>query len=223
MGWMRVFFVAALVAVTTCGCRGSGDEPGYVVTPGMVESVPWDPYDPNPVTKTGQTLMTPPRGTLPYGTMPYRYGTSREETARAGRELANPISATRADGETVLAEAATGTNLPRTGTAVVDDTAPPPAVLARGKWVYETYCLVCHGPGGEGDGPVIGVGRLPNPPSLLANHARDLADGAIYNIVTRGQGLMPSYAAQVTPIDRWRAVHYVRKLQSPAVRPGGLP
>src|SRR3989442_5494213 len=33
--------------------------------------------------------------------------------------------------------------------------------LNRGKFVYETYCLVCHGEAGEGDGPT--TSRPPGP------------------------------------------------------------
>ncbi len=240
MSRIRVLIVTVFVLAVASGCRGSGDEPGYVVTPGMVESVPWDPYDPNPLTGTGRTMMAPPEGTLPHGTMPHAFGASREETARAGRELANPVTATRvahteeamADpitgtsapvADEALADSVTGTSAPVADDAVVGHSEPSAAVLARGKWVYDTYCSVCHGSSGDGDGPIIGAGRFPNPPSLLSNHARELADGAIYNIVTVGQGLMPSYAVQVTPIDRWRVVHFVRKLQSPVARSGGAP
>lgn len=83
--------------------------------------------------------------------------------------------------------------------------------LARGQRVYEAVCIVCHGPKGEGDGPIIG--RFPNPPNLLAERAKALPDGQIYHIITRGQVIMPSHAAQVLPLDRWRLVLYLRQLQ----------
>lgn len=92
-----------------------------------------------------------------------------------------------------------------------------PENLARGKQVYDTICTVCHGAKGAGDGPIIG--RFPNPPSLLAAHARALPDGQIVHIVTRGQGIMPAHAAQVLLEDRWRVVHYLRQLQGAEVRP----
>jgi mono/diheme cytochrome c family protein len=97
-----------------------------------------------------------------------------------------------------------------------------PESLARGKQVYDTVCTVCHGPKGEGDGPIIG--RFPNPPSLLAPHAQELPDGQIVHVITRGQGIMPPHAAQVLLEDRWKAVLYVRQLQGvPAVPPEVAP
>jgi mono/diheme cytochrome c family protein len=102
----------------------------------------------------------------------------------------------------------------RAGLELANPFSPTPEHLARGKQVFDSICFVCHGPRGEGDGPIIG--RFPNPPSLLALHARTLRDGQIYHIITRGQGIMPSHAAQVRPDDRWRAILWVRQLQRSA-------
>ncbi len=82
----------------------------------------------------------------------------------------------------------------------------------RGQFVYNTYCIVCHGRWGDGDGPVIGPERFPAPPSLHEN-AKKYPDGRIYHIITRGRGQMPGYAVQIVPEDRWHAVNYLRVLQ----------
>ncbi|HQQ79150.1 MAG TPA: cytochrome c [Thermoanaerobaculia bacterium] len=106
----------------------------------------------------------------------------------------------------------------RAGVELVNPFTASPEALARGKQVYDTICTVCHGAKGEGDGPIIG--RFPNPPSLLAAHARTLPDGQIVHIVTRGQGIMPAHAAQVLLEDRWRVALYLRQLQgAPEARP----
>ncbi len=86
-----------------------------------------------------------------------------------------------------------------------------PANLARGRQVFETLCFVCHGSKGDGDGPIIG--RFPNPPSLMAAHAKGLADGQIFHVITRGQGIMPSYAVQALANDRWHVILYLRQMQ----------
>lgn len=107
----------------------------------------------------------------------------------------------------------------RAGRELANPLPATEANLARGKAVYETICVVCHGPKGEGDGSVIGAGRFPNPPSLLGARAKGMPDGQMVHVVSRGQGIMPSHAAQVLPDDRWRVVMHIRGLQGkpPAV------
>jgi mono/diheme cytochrome c family protein len=81
-----------------------------------------------------------------------------------------------------------------------------------GAAVYQIYCQPCHGGAGKGDGPVAMRG-FPPPPSFLADHALHLTDDQMFEIVSRGQKNMPSYAVQVPPQDRRAAISYVRSLQ----------
>lgn len=88
---------------------------------------------------------------------------------------------------------------------------PTKAVLARGEHIFKTYCIVCHGPKGMGDGYI--VPKFPRPASLQSDKVRNLPDGRIYHVITVGQNLMPSYASQIAPADRWAVIQYVRVLQ----------
>ncbi len=83
-------------------------------------------------------------------------------------------------------------------------------VFKKGQGLYNVYCIVCHGKGGEGDGSV--VPQFPRPPTLSGDKVRGYSDGKIFHIITEGQNLMPSYASQVEPEERWAIVHYVRAL-----------
>ena len=86
--------------------------------------------------------------------------------------------------------------------------------LQQGKAMYETYCIVCHGPRGLGNGYVIGEGKYAQrPPSLTAAKLRAFQDGQIYHVITNGQGSMSHYRSQVRPMERWAIVHYIRALQ----------
>jgi len=85
------------------------------------------------------------------------------------------------------------------------------AVLERGQDRFETYCSVCHGHTGLGDGPVIP--RMTQPPSLITGASTTWQDGKIFHMITMGRGAMLPYAAQLRPSDRWAIVHYVRALQ----------
>ena len=85
------------------------------------------------------------------------------------------------------------------------------ANLLRGQKMFNTYCIVCHGPFGEGDGSIIP--KFPRPPSLQSDKVRGWPDASIYHVITRGQNLMPSYASQITERDRWAIINYVRVIQ----------
>ncbi len=85
------------------------------------------------------------------------------------------------------------------------------ATLLDGKRVFENNCSVCHGPVGKGDGSI--VPKFPMPPSLNSDKVKDWPDGRIFHVVSAGQNLMPSYASQVFPEERWAVIHYVRALQ----------
>lgn len=84
-------------------------------------------------------------------------------------------------------------------------------ILLAGEKVFKTYCSVCHGSEGLGNGSV--VPPFPPPPSLHSEKIRGWSDGRIYHVVTEGQGIMPAYASQIEPEKRWTAIHYVRALQ----------
>ncbi len=84
-------------------------------------------------------------------------------------------------------------------------------VLARGKVMFETYCMVCHGVAAEGDGSI--VPKFPRPPTLHSDKVTQWTDGRIYHVISIGQNLMPSYASQIDQGDRWAIIHYVRALQ----------
>jgi len=83
--------------------------------------------------------------------------------------------------------------------------------LARGKFIYQTYCLVCHGETGDGDGPLIP--KFPSPPSYQSNRVKNYPAGRLFHIITMGSGQMPSHGAQILEKDRWMLVHYIQTLQ----------
>ncbi len=128
------------------------------------------------------TLRLPAPGTAAVGYPPFRYAATPEDALRAGAELSNPLDPSDASDS------------------------------ARGEFVYDTFCAVCHGASGDGKGSVTSRG-VPPPPSLLAQHALDMKDGQMVHVITLGQGNMAPYASQVERMDRWRAVLHIRTLQ----------
>ncbi len=83
--------------------------------------------------------------------------------------------------------------------------------VARGKTVFETYCLVCHGAKGAGDG-IVGKKFLP-PTDLSDQYVQEKPDGDIYYTITYGGlAVMPRYGDAIPPEDRWHLINYIRTL-----------
>ena len=118
---------------------------------------------------------------------------------------------------------------PKTADRLVNPRTRTSESLNRGKVVYETYCQVCHGAAGQGDGPVsaLGGGPFPAVRNLTDAVARKRSDGYLYGVIvnaqTMGRGLMPHYGDKVRGGDRWDLVNYVRALQQKAPGGGGTP
>ncbi len=86
------------------------------------------------------------------------------------------------------------------------------AVVARGRERFNIYCSPCHGVAGDGDGMIVKRGYK-QPTSYHDPRLRNERAGYFFDVMTRGFGQMPDYAAQVSPKDRWAIVAYIRALQ----------
>lgn len=148
----------------------------------MAASVAYDAYAPNPNFADGKTLRPPVAGTVARGFEALRYEATPAGAARAGEELESPFA--------------------RGGPEVID----------RGRRVFQAFCITCHGPAGEGDGPVTKRG-VPPPPSLTSERVVGLKDGQLFHVVTYGQGNMASYAGQIDREDRWKVIRFIRSLK----------
>jgi mono/diheme cytochrome c family protein len=133
---------------------------------------------------------------------------------RDHKTLQPPVPGTIPRGFQPFHYAATPEDAERAGRELRNPFAATPAALARGHAVYRTFCEVCHGLRGAGDGPLIP--RFPNPPSYASARLLAMPDGRIFHVITRGSGMMPAYAGQISADDRWKVVLYVRALQAGA-------
>jgi len=85
-------------------------------------------------------------------------------------------------------------------------------LLERGRERFNIYCSPCHGTTGNGLGVVVQRGYR-QPPSLHIDRLRAAPVGYFFDVMTRGFGAMPDYAAQIPPADRWAIAAYERALQ----------
>jgi mono/diheme cytochrome c family protein len=127
-----------------------------------------------------------------------------------GLGMRAPPEGTVPHGPLLPAEVASG--LGPDGTPVAVSPLPVDAkLLTRGRARFDVSCAVCHGVLGDGESQVALNMSLRRPPSL--HQYRDVPDGHIYRVISEGFGLMPSYAGELSPEDRWAIVAYVRALQ----------
>jgi mono/diheme cytochrome c family protein len=105
----------------------------------------------------------------------------------------------------------TGMTAPNTPVALIP-MAVTRETVERGHDRFNVYCTPCHGRTGEGNGMIVQRGYK-QPPSLHDGRLRASGAGYFYDVMTRGFGQMPDYAAQITPKDRWAVVAYIRALQ----------
>ena len=85
-------------------------------------------------------------------------------------------------------------------------------LIDRGQQRFNIYCIVCHGPTGNGDGMIVRRG-FSQPPTYHDDRLRNAPVGHFFDVMTNGWGKMNSYASQVPPADRWAIVAYIRTLQ----------
>ncbi len=86
------------------------------------------------------------------------------------------------------------------------------AVMQRGQQRFNIYCSPCHSETGDGNGMVVQRG-FPSPPSLHEDRLRAAPVGYLFDVITNGHGVMPSYGNQIPAEDRWAIIAYVRALQ----------
>jgi mono/diheme cytochrome c family protein len=136
---------------------------------------------------------------------------ARNPVTRDGKTLQSPPRGTVPRDGHPFRYAATSEDAERAGRELHNPIAPSAEALARGQALFETFCLVCHGAQGRGDGPL--VPKIPNPPAYTSTRVRAMAPGQIFHVISRGSGRMPSYAAQIPYEQRWFIVLYVGALR----------
>lgn len=193
---MRIFvFIALLLGgFFFQGCiEPDPQEPGIEYAPNMWHPTSYHPlreYDRDrlELNPHGRNMRKPPEGTVARGKKDhfYPYPDTDEGYEQAGEELENPLPADQ-------------------------------EILDEGERLYTKFCQNCHGEKGLGDGPVAsqepGDGLYPGVAALNSRAVRDNPPGQIYHVITYGRGLMGAHKGQLDPEQRWKIVHYVRKLQ----------
>jgi mono/diheme cytochrome c family protein len=84
-----------------------------------------------------------------------------------------------------------------------------------GRRLFTIYCVPCHGKSGTGDG-YVGEKLVLKPWNLTSSNdihpwdSKDYPDGYIFGMMTFGGAVMPVYAIDLAPTERWEIVNYIR-------------
>lgn len=194
MGSARALVLALLVAVST-GCTPLDDVMVAVFGRSMRDQPKLDPYE--------HPLM-PPENSVPFSAGNFTQTPGRINTGQP-EHSDMPAPFTQADLYTPLVA------------GMANPVPADSASLARGQVMYLRVCAVCHGERGIGAEAYIADKN----PVLVAYNLSDAlrasySDGFFYGKIRVGGPLMPAYGHQISHIDRWNIVNYVRELQRQA-------
>lgn len=101
-------------------------------------------------------------------------------------------------------------SIPQTSRSVL--LAPPPRTpesIQKGAALFDINCAHCHGKAGLGDGPVGKFLVLP-PFNLRAEQTQQRSPNEIFDILTNGRVVMPSFKGVLSAEERWAIVYFVK-------------
>lgn len=216
--------VFLLIGVLATSCYNDKSVRNIEYSPNMYNSLPLEPYkqmvweDANPggnypatensknakVTtfSNGLAAQKAPEGTVPRSSVswytpeaysPYPYENNVDDYELAGVEWKSPLADTAKNAEGINCTEAT---------------------FARGEELYTTFCIMCHGPNGQGKGILVTEGVYAGVPSYSGPTLVNLPEGKMFHTLTHGKGIMGSYASQMTPVQRWEVICYIQKFQA---------
>ena len=184
----------------------------------MALSPAYDSYAPNFNFADGLTRRSPPAGTMPRGYPRLHYQPTLQDALRAGEELHAPFPLGASTIVSAVGQAGGLRNPWYAGwTAETALKAQPidAARRQRGGVVFTNYCQVCHGPLGQGNGPMTQGGGFPPPASLQAERTVQMKDGQLFHVLTYGRGNVPSFSAQYRATIARAVIQHIRMLQGP--------
>jgi len=96
---------------------------------------------------------------------------------------------------------------------------PPDQIdLQRGAALFSDQCAPCHGPGGQGDGPLAAQFSSPVPALAAPEIYRPASPAQWFAMVTNGdlQQFMPPFGGALSAAERWQVTYYALALGTPA-------
>jgi len=209
----------AVIGLILGSCTANPDSAGLEYMPDMYRSPAIEPYvdygevrgsiDDNK--RERLSAMVPPMYTIPfYGTneeevlmmLPYRHKPSPAFAATHGLFGWDFTTNTQDDYEYVQSAA------DKNPVKLTAENAE--AIFKKGKELYTSTCVHCHGEKGDGNGPMVVAGSYTGVP-VYSNLT--IAEGQMFYSIYYGKGAMGSHASLLNKKEIWTVVHYIRKFQ----------
>lgn len=207
----------ASLLLWSCG-RAGGEDTGSEYMPDMAHSIAYEAnynsyyynntWDGEEAYRAYAGPRKPVKGTVARGYLPSKYQkledyrTSAEETHVALQEKVRDM---------MMADASIQNEVVPTSKEELEK------VLAEGGHLYSINCEVCHGEEADGNGILYneGEGKYSAKPANLVNEEFSAAtDGRFLNAILHGKGMMQSHADKMSPMERWKVIHYIRSMQA---------
>ncbi len=172
-----------IAASTLVGCSAGGNNPGIEYAPNMYVSEAYEAYTQTDEMKYNKYGMTMRTPVAGAVALGQMGYTMYSEGYQESVAWSNPVPRTEANVE-------------------------------EGGRLYNIQCQHCHGKKGKNDGGVIKSGQYPPPPwsGYQDDYIKNLPDGQAFHTITYGKGNMGAHGNVLTPEERWKVLHYVRKL-----------
>ena len=177
----KIVLVLGVISLSSCKDNNS---PNYQYMPNMYESVAYETYSESTAFNSPTGLKGKEGQLPPVGTVKRGYVPYEFPNNTAGYEAAKLNSKSPLD--------------------------PAKIDMKKAEELFNIYCAICHGTGGDGQGNLVKQGKFLGVPNYKD---RQITEGSINHVINFGLNSMGSYANQLNQEERWMVSAYVMKLK----------
>ncbi len=87
---------------------------------------------------------------------------------------------------------------------------PTESSVAEGRKLYGYQCAMCHGEKGDGKSELAESMKLAMKDYSDPAALKELTDGALFYIIEKGKGKMPSQEGRMNATQKWNLINYIR-------------
>lgn len=193
------------VLIILSACQADGNYTGTEYMPDMVHSQAYEVYVPGP-------------GNRDFSNQPDILTETPFDVFADGKVAREPVSGTIPRGFKPYPYQNTDEGYEASASLVNPYAYASADDLAVGKKHYTTYCGVCHGESGKGDGSISASGPKSGPFAGIINYYSaaylQMEEGKMFHSMHYGKNNMGSYASQLSKEERWKIVSYIKSMQA---------